>query len=230
MLESSAEIDKALLAAGNRFLLPRGFSSQSARLWVRCRIEGIRDVIGFKRERGGIFWGWWGFHLDGIPIVRGDRICRPKLESTRDIHLRFDPYDVDPEPEKHNEWTLIDLLRPTQEALVDVRALKSRIIPSAEACYGSVRSWSDVPPHFDRKKTGSSGRYSWSLCSDLGMSHAFTLLHLNKRAEAIAAYLEWEACCSGRVHTDYLLEKARKCFVRAVNDTMAEPLPGKTTL
>jgi hypothetical protein len=38
----------------------------------------------------------------------------------------------------------------------------------------------------------------------------------------MAAYLEWEARCSGQVHNDFVLEKARKRFVRALEESASK--------
>jgi hypothetical protein len=207
------------MAAGRRYLVPRGFAPLAARTWVRCRVQGIHDVCMFVRERGGVLWAHWGFHLDGIPVIRGDRISNPKVAAAMDLHLRFDPYDVDPDACRHDDWAIVQLSRTPSDAIGDLRKLESPMLACADETFRSVQNWTDLIPLFEGKRAGTGRRYSWSTCPDLGFSLAFTHVRSGRREDAMAAYLEWEARCSGQVHNDFVLEKARKRFVRALEES-----------
>lgn len=74
-------------------LSPLGFTPIRPRRWVRTPRSGIRDIFEFQALKGGVYSARWGFSLDFVPLLHGDRLRWKRTAKTADFDLCIDPID-----------------------------------------------------------------------------------------------------------------------------------------
>jgi hypothetical protein len=90
MVGLSAEIVADLQLAA-----PEGLQRVADRRWVGEPHDGIRRILEFQALKGAQYSARWGFSVDFVPNLQGDRLSWKRTAKTAMFDLCIDPIDVE---------------------------------------------------------------------------------------------------------------------------------------
>lgn len=85
--------DDILLALGDA--APTGLGRVADRRWVGEAVGGIRRMLEFTALKGDQYSARWGFSVDFVPQLKGERLAWKRTPATAAFDLAIDPVDVE---------------------------------------------------------------------------------------------------------------------------------------
>ncbi len=154
-------------------LSPLGFERIRPRHWVESKHPPLRRLFEFQALKGESYSARWGFALDFVPVLRGDRLRWKRTAKTTTFDLCIDPIDAG---RNHRDWPRLSRsIWPAK--IYDWNNLTRTVRNAAKAAqpdFDRVNSIEDIPALYRERSTMKFSRFSlenyiqthiaWGLC------------------------------------------------------------------
>jgi hypothetical protein len=167
-------------------LSPLGFEKVQPRRWVESKHPPLRKLFEFQAFKGESYSARWGFALDFVPVLRGEKLRWKHTAKTTTFDLCIDPIDTGRD---HRDWPRLSRsIWPAKTYDWDnVTRTVRNAAKAARPDFNRVSSIADIPTIFRERSTMKFTRFSpenyiqthiaWGLCliatgkPDEGESH-----------------------------------------------------------
>lgn len=188
-LISAAEIDKILALVFDRPLKSLDFEKVNRRRWVRSTKPDIREIFSILPMKGAWYSPAWGFSLDYVPHISGQKIRWHRTNKSALFDFRYDPLDYEsPEEFGFKSWR-IDSFYGKSTAIKQAKRVSKISINAAKILWNSVQSLSDMTMVFEEqlrltqeRKVNRFGFYNYV---QHPMAYAFTLAKIGETDSAL---------------------------------------------
>jgi hypothetical protein len=176
----ASDIDAVLETAVGRPLAALGFEPIAKRKWIRSTAAPFRHLLDVSALKGAAFTFRWGFSLDYVPHVGGNRVRWHRTNKSARFDVCFDPMDFAPhEP---------PLLSAFAARVAFARAASERLesnLPTAVQFWGDYGSLTGILAACEWLKGLPSRRFGFYNYVRHPLTLAFTLRKLgqNERAQ-----------------------------------------------
>ena len=161
---SDISVPATLLAARIDTLLdaelsPLGFEKIRPRLWVESKRPPIRRLFEFRALKGESYSARWGFSLDYVPVLSGQRLRWKRTPKTAAFDLCIDPIDLGRD---HRDWPhLSRFIWPAKTYDWDnVTRIVRNAARAARPDFNRVNSIEDILAIFCERSTMKFTRFS----------------------------------------------------------------------
>jgi hypothetical protein len=183
---AAARLDAIFATVFGGPLLNLEFEAVTPRKWVRSSKPAIRELFLIQTLKGASYSATWGFSLDYVPHLAGDKVAWHRTPKSALLDLRYDPIDyLDPSTQPYDEW-FIRSLHGEERAAADARRVCARAIPLATAFFDPVQHVDDLRRSFKAQIDRPAVRFGFHNHIQQPLAYLFTLAKLGHRDEAEA--------------------------------------------
>jgi hypothetical protein len=172
------KLDEILALVFGSAFAGRGFEHATSRQWVRSVKPEVREVLVLNN--GTLVWG---FSLDFVPHVSGDRVFWHRTVKSAMLDLRYDPTDYLPADEDINQWQVHSLFGE-EHAEATARDVVIKCLPLALQFFDTVTRIEDLPEAFEAHLSRRAVRLGFYNYTQQPLAHLFTLARLGQQERA----------------------------------------------
>jgi hypothetical protein len=175
----AARIDMILHAE----LCPLGFERAQPRRWVEGKQGPIRRIFEFQALKGEQYSACWGFSVDFVPALRGERLSWKRTVKTAKFDLCIDPIDLEGGP---HDWCSLSRFIPPSKVYdwSKVARTVAATVKVAKQDFTRINSLGCLVAAFDERAKMKFRRFSLENYVQTHLAWGLCLLALGNRPEA----------------------------------------------
>ena len=132
---------------------PAGLRRVAPRRWVSEPTGAIRRIVELAAIKGGQYSARWGFSVDFVPVLRGDRLAWKRTPSTADFDICIDPIDLEGAVPRWCSFSGEDGMR-------HISGMTRRVRNASAKDFAGVQSLTDLNHLFERRSRMTFRRFS----------------------------------------------------------------------